>query len=163
MDSVRQKVYEALAKMHIAYELMEHPAVYTIEEMDQLAISHKESIVKNLFIRDDKKRKYFLIVLQKDKHVDLKRIKEELNSRPLSFASEADLSKYLGLNKGSVTPFGVLNDSNCQVTVVFDQDILSFEQIGVHPNENTATILLRPQDLEAIIKKQGNEILHIKI
>ena len=86
-----------------------------------------------------------------------------MNSRPLSFASEDDLAKYLGLNKGSVTPFGVLNDSTCKVTVVLDEDILSFEQIGVHPNENTATVLLKPQDLEAIIKKHGNEILHIKI
>ena len=163
MDSVRQEVFEALADMHIAYEVIEHPAVYTIDEMDQLTISHKESIVKNLFVRDDKKRNYFLIVLQKDKHVDLKRIKAELNCRPLGFASEDDLAKYLGLNKGAVTPFGVLNDSICKVTVVFDQDILSFEQIGVHPNENTATVLLKPHDLEAIIEKHGNEILHIKI
>ena len=163
MDNVRQEVFEALADMHIAYEVIEHPAVYTIDEMDQLTISHKESIVKNLFVRDDKKRNYFLIVLQKDKHVDLKRIKAELNSRPLGFASEDDLAKYLGLNKGAVTPFGVLNDSICKVTVVFDQDILSFEQIGVHPNENTATVLLKPQDLEDIIKKHGNEILHINI
>ena len=163
MDNVRQEVFEALADMHIAYEVIEHSAVYTIDEMDQLTISHKESIVKNLFVRNDKKRQYFLIVLQKDKHVDLKRIKAELNCRPLGFASEDDLAKYLGLNKGAVTPFGVLNDSICKVTVVFDQDILSFEQIGVHPNENTATVLLKPQDLEAIIKKHGNEILHIKI
>ena len=163
MNSVRQKVFEALADMHIAYEVIEHSAVYTIDEMDQLTISHKESIVKNLFVRDDKKRQYFLIVLQKDKHVDLKRIKAELNSRPLSFASEDDLAKYLGLNKGAVTPFGVLNDSICKVTVVLDEDILSFEQIGVHPNENTATVLLKPHDLEAIIEKHGNEILHIKI
>lgn len=163
MNDVRQKVFAALENMHIDYEVIEHPAVYTIEEMDQLNISHKESIVKNLFVRDDKKRNYFLIVLQKEKHVDLKKIKEELNCRPLSFASEEDLGKYLGLNKGSVTPFGVLNDSACKVTVVLDHDILSFEQIGVHPNENTATVLLKPQDLEAIIKKQGNEILHIKI
>ena len=163
MNDVRQKVFAALENMHIDYEVIEHPAVYTIEEMDQLNISHKESIVKNLFVRDDKKRNYFLIVLQKEKHVDLKKIKEELNCRPLSFASEEDLGKYLGLNKGSVTPFGVLNDSACKVTVVLDHDILSFEQIGVHPNENTATVLLKPQNLEAIIKKQGNEILHIKI
>ena len=163
MDNVRHEVFAALADMHIAYEVIEHPAVYTIDEMDQLNISNKESIVKNLFVRDDKKRNYFLIVLQKDKHVDLKRIKAELNCRPLGFASEDDLAKYLGLNKGAVTPFGVLNDSICKVTVVLDEDILSFEQIGVHPNENTATVLLKPHDLEAIIEKHGNEILHIKI
>ena len=67
MNSVRQKVFAALADMHIAYEVIEHPAVYTIDEMDQLTISHKESIVKNLFVRDDKKRNYFLIVLQRCK------------------------------------------------------------------------------------------------
>ena len=162
MDSVRQKVFTVLDNMDINYEIIEHDAVYTIDEMELLPISNKDSIVKNLFLRDDKKRKYFLIVLPKDKNADLKKIRKELKCRPLSFASEETLEEYLGVPKGSVTPLGVLNDKECKVTVVFDKDILTFAKIGVHPNENTATVLLKPQDLELIIRNHGNEIFYIE-
>jgi Ala-tRNA(Pro) deacylase len=161
--SLRQKVFDVIEDMHIPYEVVEHPAVYTMEEMERLNIDSRNEIVKNLFVRDDKKKRFFLITLQKDKRANLKEIGRQLNSRPLSFASEEYLFKYLGLNKGAVSPFGVLNDTDCTVEVVFDRDILRFERIGVHPNENTATVWLRPQDLELIIKEHGNLITYIDI
>ena len=162
MDNVCQKALNVLEDMHINYEVMEHDAVYTIDEMERLPIKNKENIVKNLFLRDDKKRRYFLIVLPKDKRADLKKIRKELKCRPLSFASEEALEEYLGVPKGAVTPLGILNDKECKVTVVFDKDILTFAKIGVHPNENTATVLLKPQDLELIIRNHGNEIFYIE-
>lgn len=163
MKSMRQKVFEAMASMNIVYDVIEHPAVHTIEEMDKLNIDRKNEIVKNLFVRDDKKKRYFLIVLQKDKRIDLKEARKKLNCRPLSFASEEDLDKYMKLCKGSVTPFGVLNDTDCKVEVILDKDILLFKNIGVHPNDNTATVWLCPQDLEVIIKNHGNNISCIEI
>ena len=163
MNNIRTKVFDAMESMNISYDVIEHPAVYTVEEMDKLNIDSKNEIVKNLFVRDDKKKRYFLIVLQKDKRANLKEIRKELNCRPLSFASEEDLGKYMKLSKGSVTPFGILNDPDCKVEVVLDKDILLFEHIGVHPNENTATVWICPQDLESIIKNNGNNIFHIKI
>lgn len=163
MNSIRKKVFDAMLSMNISYDVIEHPAVYTIEEMDRLNIDNKNEVVKNLFVRDDKKKRYFLIVLQKNKRVDLKEIRNELNCRPLSFASEEDLGKYMELSKGSVTPFGILNDTDCKVEVVLDKDILLFERIGVHPNDNTATVWIRPQDLESIIKNHGNNMSYIDI
>jgi len=163
MNSIRKKVFDAMESMNISYDVIEHPAVYTIEEMDKLSIDSKNEVVKNLFVRDDKKKRYFLIILQKNKRVDLKEIRKELNCRPLSFASEEDLGKYMKLSKGSVTPFGILNDSDCKVEVVLDKDILLFERIGVHPNDNTATVLICPQDLESIMKNHGNNISYIEI
>jgi len=163
MNSNRQKVFNALESMNIPYDVVEHPAVYTIEEMDELNIDSKNQVVKNLFVRDDKKQRYFLIVLQKDKRVDLKKLRRQLNCRPLSFASEESLFKYMGLNKGSVTPFGVLNDIDCTVEVVIDKDILDFERIGVHPNDNAATVWVHPQDLESIIRNHGNIISYVEI
>lgn len=163
MNNIRKKVFDVIESLDISYEVVEHPAAYTIEEMDKLSIDSKNEVVKNLFVRDDKKKRYFLIILQKDKRVDLKEIRKELNCRPLSFASEEDLCKYMKLSKGSVTPFGVLNDYDCKVEVVLDKDILSFERIGVHPNDNTATVFICPQDLETIMKKHGNNISYIVI
>lgn len=163
MNSVYKKVFDVLKSMDISYDVIEHPAVYTIEEMNELNIDNKNEIVKNLFVRDDKKKRYFLIVLQKDKRVDLKGIRKELNSRPLSFASEEDLSKYMKLSKGSVTPFGILNDIESKVEVVLDKEILLFERIGVHPNDNRATVWISPKDLEVVIKNHGNTISYIEI
>lgn len=163
MDSIYKEVFDVLESMNIQYDVIEHPAVYTIEEMDNLNIENKDEVVKNLFVRDDKKKRYFLIVLQKNKRVDLKEIKKELNSRRLSFASEEDLSQYMKLSKGSVTPFGILNDIESKVEVVVDKDILLFERIGVHPNDNRATVWISPKDLEVVIKKHGNNISYIKI
>lgn len=158
-----QRVLDYLSDMNIIFEIINHPAVYTIEEVDKLNLDTDNQIVKNLFLRDDKKNRYFLISLKKDKRVDLKELRKALNSRPLSFASENDLSKILGLDKGSVTPFGVLNDTNCKVEVLLDSDIQNFTHIGIHPNDNTATIWINPQDLETVIKKHGNSFSYINI
>jgi len=163
MNNAREKVFDTLKSMNMQYDVVEHPPVYTMEEMENLNIDSKNEVVKNLFVRDEKKKNYFLIVLRKDKQVNLKKIRTELNFKPLSFASEEDLEKYLGLSKGAVSPFGILNDTECRVEVVFDKDILLYEHIGVHPNDNTATVWISPRDLEFIIKNHGNSIRYLSL
>jgi len=161
MNQIRHLVLEAMAHANITYDITEHPAVYTIEEMDRLQIDPKNEVAKNLFLRDDKKQRYFLVVLPKYKQVDLNAIRMAVDSRRLSFASTDALAHYLGLSKGAVSPFGILNDTERKVEVIIDQDIKSFDRIGVHPNENTATVWLRPADLESIIQNHGNPITYI--
>lgn len=163
MNNSRKKVIDTLESMNIKYDIIEHPAVYTIDEIDELNYDTYNEVVKNLFVRDDKKTRYFLIVLPKSKKANLKEIRNKLSSRRLSFASEEDLKKYMGLNKGSVSPFGILNDTDCRVEVVMDESILSFKRVGVHPNDNTATVWISPKDLESIIKDHGNSIRYINI
>ena len=128
-----------LKSLDISYELVCHPAVYTIDQMLALDLPHPEDIVKNLFLRDAKKRKYYLPCIKEDKHADLKKFRQLLGSSPLSFASEADLAAMLSLEKGSVTPFGILNDEECMVQVFFARDFCG-GKMGGHPNENTATV-----------------------
>jgi len=163
MKSERQKVFDYLSEMNINCEIVEHPAVYTIEDMDSLHIDTNNQIAKNLFVRDDKKKRYFIISVQKDKHVDLKGLKAKIDSRPLSFAPESALQEILGLDKGSVTPLGILNDANCRVEVVLDNELRHFHHIGIHPNDNRATIWIKPKDLETVIKRHGNTISYVEI
>lgn len=158
MEIKRKIVFDTLKSTGFEFEVTEHPAVYTIEEMEALGLDPENEVPKNLFVRDDKKKRYFLIVLQKHKTANLKDIRVKLSSRPLSFASDEDLSSILGLEKGAVTPFGVLNDDNRAVEVIFDKDIVAFKRVGVHPNDNTATVWLQPDDLLAVIKMHGNEV-----
>ena len=152
----KEKILELLQASHSPYELVEHPHANTIEEIDSFHLPHAGYIVKNLFIRDDKKRHYYLFVVQKDKTVNLKETRVAIQSRPLSFASENGLMKYLALPKGSVTPLGILNDAERKVEVYLDEDVMSAPFIGIHPNDNTATIFIRPEDLQSLIVKHGN-------
>lgn len=136
--------------------------IYTIEEIDALQLNNVNCIAKNLFIRDDEKRQYFLLTVQKEKHTNLKQLQARPGTRRLSFASETDLGNILNLTKGEVTPFGVLNDQEHRVTVLFDTAFQG-KLIGIHPNANTATVWLEADDLFRLIAQHGNAVQWIEI
>lgn len=154
----KQAVYDALSNQSILYTVMEHPAVYTMAEMDELGITEKGEVVKNLFVRNAKGKVHYLIILPKDKKADLKGIAAKLGSTALSFASEQRLEKHLGLTKGSVSPMGVINNAAHDVIVVFDKSLEREDKIGVHPNDNTATLWLRFEDLKRFVESCGNQV-----
>lgn len=157
----KSKVYEELDRLGIQYTVIEHPAAYTIEEIDSVVDdTDAKWVAKNLFLRDANGKRHFLVVIDKDKKADLKEIRKQLGATNLSFASEDRLMKYLGLTKGAVTPLGILNDSETAVEVVFDRDLTERKQIGVHPNDNTATVMLAFSDIDRIVRAHGNT-LHI--
>ncbi len=108
------------------------------------------------FVRDDKKRQYYLITVKGDKRVDLKEFRKQHGLRSLSFASADDLMSIMGLAPGSVTPLGILNDEECRVHFYLDADFPG-NLIGVHPNDNTATVWMKADDLVKLIKEHGNE------
>ena len=158
----KNDVLKLLDDKKISYRFEEHPAVYTMEEMHALHLDGDKSIAKNLFLRDDKKRNYYLVSIGGDDPADLKSLQEILGSRRLSFASENDLKKLLKLKKGSVTPLGLLNDSSC--TVQYFADMRFHDHlIGVHPMENTATVWLKTEDLMDLLKEHGSPASYVQI
>ncbi|ETA81809.1 prolyl-tRNA synthetase associated domain-containing protein [Youngiibacter fragilis] len=158
-----EEVIGLLDSRGIEYEIERHVPVYTIEEMDALKLPFSDLVVKNLFLRDYKGREHFLVVLRKDKNADLKKLKGIIGSTPLSFASEDRLSKYLGLSKGEVTPFGVLNDESHSVRVYIDKDVVSDGKLAIHPNDNRATVLIGILDLIGLIEGYGTEVRTIDL
>ena len=155
----KQEIYDFLKSKNIWYEITEHKAVYNMEELKELDIPYPEYDAKNLFVRDDKKRNYYLITVKGDKRIDLKEFRRKNETRPLSFASENDLLDIMNLKPGSVTPLGLLNDKNNKVLFYIDKDFMKDKHIvGVHPNDNTATIWLKVEDLIEIIKEHGNKV-----
>lgn len=153
----KNDIYEYLKKENIWFEVTEHKAVYNMEELASVELPYPEADAKNLFVRDDKKKNYYLITVKGDKRVDLKEFKEKYGTRRLSFASENDLMNIMGLIPGAVTPFGILNDSEKKVQIYIDKDFKDSPGIiGVHPNDNTATVWIKTDDLINIIKKHGN-------
>ena len=101
----KQEIYSYLKDKKIWHEITEHKAVYNMAELAEIEIPYPEADAKNLFVRDDKKRNYYLITVKGDKRVDLKEFRKANQTRPLSFASEEDLRKLLVVPSGSVTPF----------------------------------------------------------
>ena len=127
--------------------------------MNRLYLPYPEADAKNLFIRDDKKQNYYLITIRGDKRVNLKEFRKVNQPRSLSFASEKELMSIMGLIAGSVTPLGILNDKEIKVKVFLDKDFYENPGIiGIHPNDNTATVWLKVEDLVNIIKEHGNVI-----
>ena len=128
-------------------------------ELSNISFPYPESIAKNLFVCDDKKCNYYLITIKGDKRVDLKAFRHTYGTRPLSLAKKKDLKKVLGLTPGSVTPLGILNDKEHKTHFFLDKDFLIPPSIiGVHPNENTATIWLKAEDLLRIITEHMNPV-----
>ena len=155
----KQEIYDFLKENNIWHEITEHKAVYNMEELKDLDLPYPDQDAKNLFVRDDKKRNYYLITVKGEKRVDLKEFRKRNNTRNLSFASEQDLMEILELIPGAVTPLGILNDKERKVKLFIDRDFLNEpEIIGIHPNDNTATIWLKAKDLIEIIKEHGNEV-----
>ena len=141
----------------IGYELVDHPAVYTMEDLAALSLPHPEAEAKNLFLRDDK-RNFLLLTVPGEKRVNLKAFQKANGLRKLSFGSAEDLEALLGLHPGSVTPLGVLNDPAGSVPLYLDRE-LAHKLLGIHPNENTATLYLRCEDLTALLESQGHRVL----
>lgn len=155
----KQEIYVYLRAMGVPFEATEHAAVYNMAEAGELNLPHPEADAKNLFVRDDKKRAYYLITVQGKKRVDLKAFRQARGTRPLSFASPEEMQEYLGLTPGAVTPLGALNDPQARVKVYIDEGLLSGEGlIGVHPNDNTATVWLKTADLICLLRGHGNEV-----
>ena len=159
----KEKFLKKLDELNIHYKLIDHPAVYTIDTMDELHLNKNGHIVKNLFLKNSNGKKHYLVVLKGDKKADLKSIKSQINSTALSFASEERLEKHLGLSKGAVTPLGIINDDEHLVNIVLDEDLKNQEIIGVHPNVNTSTVFISYNDLIKFINSFGNEIFYVNI
>lgn len=159
----QQAILQLLDSNHIDYTIIEHEHVETIDAIEVLNLPNSEYIVKNLFLRDDKKRNYYLVTLQKDKQANLKELRTRIQSRPLSFANSDDLANYLALQPGSVTPFGLLNDVDHKVTFVIDNDCLNQPLIAIHPNTNIASLWLKPSDLIKLLENNGQTIVTVTI
>lgn len=158
----KQEICDYLNEKDIWYEIVSHREVFNMKELSTINLPYKDSDAKNLFVRDNKKN-YYLITVKGSKKVDLKKFKECNNTRHLSFANEGELLDILNSKPGSVTPFGLLNDKNLKVKFYIDENFEDDTIIGVHPNENTATVWLKTKDLICLIHQHGNEVHRVSI
>ena len=161
----QEKVYEALDKLKIEYKVIHHEQVHTIEEMDALVFFTDGEVCKNLFLRNANGKTHYVVSMLKDKHPDIQKdIRAQLGCSRLSFGSDERLMKHMGLTPGAVSPFGILNDDDADVVVVLDSELKTVDgYIGFHPNDNTAFLWLKFEDLIKFIKSRGNDIYYINV
>lgn len=158
-----QKVFEALDTMNIKYEVFTHPPVATVEEAKDHWDHIQGSKAKNLFVRDQKGKKHYLIVLEQDKPLNMKWFSEHFGLDKLSFASPERMEKYLGLLPGSVSPFGLINDANKEVVVYIDDEIMNDGFVNFHPNVNTMTLNMACEDFKKFLASTGNKVNFVSI
>ena len=158
----KQEIYQYLTSSGVDFEVTEHEAVYTMEELAQISMAHPEAEAKNLFVRDDKKQHYYLITVPGDKRVDLKEFQKRNGLRKLSFGSAEDLLALLQLTPGGVTPLGLLNDPSHRVELYLDQSFQG-RLIAVHPNDNTATVCLQSDDLVRLLTHRGCTVHWVEV
>lgn len=154
-------VLNYLNEKNIRYQMFEHPAVYTVEEAQKYADDIPGIHFKNLFLRNKNGKKHYLLVLEENRKVDLKEIAQIIHAKNLSFASKDRLKKYLDLEPGSVSPFGLLNDHERAVEVYLDSAIKEGVLVAFHPNDNTKTLVLEAADLLKILRELGYELTMI--
>lgn len=155
-------IYQILSELSIPYTRYDHPAVFTVEEAEKICGSIPVTHTKNLFLRNRKGDKYFLVVINATKRADLKQL-ETLLGEKISFASPERLQQYLGVVPGSVTLLGLVNDLNKEVSIIIDQELWDNEVVGVHPLVNTATLGIKKQDLEKFLVWRGNPVRFMRL
>ncbi|HEY3382455.1 MAG TPA: prolyl-tRNA synthetase associated domain-containing protein [Vicinamibacterales bacterium] len=158
-----QEVYGYLTRLGTSFEVHEHPPVFTVEEAEQYWAGIAAAHCKNLFLRNAKGSRHYLVVIEHTKKADLRQLAARLNDDRLSFASADRLMRFLHLTPGAVSPFGLIHDSARDVVVVLDADLVEAERIGFHPNVNTATITLATADFLRFLADRGNVVRQVSL
>jgi Ala-tRNA(Pro) deacylase len=157
------ELYELFEKLKIQYTYYEHPPAPTIEIAAQYWKDIEAMHCKNLFFRNHKGNKHYLVVFDHRKNLDIHSLEKVLKQGKLTFASEQRMMKFLGLTPGSVSPFGLINDKQHEVRLFIDESLKTSEKISFHPNINTASIVVAFSDFLKFIEFCGNKIDYIPI
>ena len=143
-------VYELLDKLKIPYERIDHDHADTMEACEEIDKRLGVTMCKNLFLRNQQKTTFFLLLIPGDKKFMTKDLSKQLGISRLSFAEPEFMEKYLDITPGSVSVLGLMNDKDWDVTLLIDRDVLESEYIGCHPCINTSSMKIKTDD---IIKK----------
>jgi Ala-tRNA(Pro) deacylase len=158
-----RKVYDALDAMGIQYDKYEHPPVFTGEEAAEHWGPIKATQVKNLFLRNKKGNRQYLVILEISKQADLRELVKTIGDDRFSFGSPERLMETFGVTPGSVSPFGLLHTGSKEVRVIVDADLRSAEKLIFHPNLNTASVTITVADFERFLASRPNVVRWLKL
>lgn len=149
-------IYHFLELHGIAYERVDHPPVFTCEDVKQLVPPMAGASTKNLLVRDKKGRRHFLVAVGHEKSVDLKALSSVLGVVNLSFASPERMMKYLGIEPGAVSLLAIVNDTESAVEVVLDAELWEADALCCHPLVNTSTLIISREGIQRLLELTGH-------
>lgn len=159
----QEKVYQTLEKLGIVFDYIEHPPASTIDIARQYWTGLDSTHCKNLFFRNHKGNRHYLVVFHCEQNLAIHDLEQLLKQGKLSFASDVRMEKYLGLKPGSVSPFGLLNDTEHHVYVFLDENLKQAEKLSFHPNDNRASLAVKTEDFITYMDQSGNPYEWIKL
>jgi Ala-tRNA(Pro) deacylase len=157
------QLYRIFEQLDIPFEYHEHPAAPTIEEARKYWKDTEATHCKNLFFRNHKGNKHYLVILEHTQLLDIHDLEKRLKQGKISFASGERMKSYLGVSPGSVSPFGLINDQAHHVHVFLDENLLKSARISFHPNNNTATLIVTFTDFMKFLNWTTNKFEFIKL
>lgn len=160
---LKRHVFDALDALGITYQAYEHPPVFTSEDADVHWSGIPATPVKNLFLRNKKGNREYLVILGIDKRADLRELVKIIGDDRFSFGSAERLMHTMGVTPGSVSPFGLLHPASRNVQVIIDADLRAAERLIFHPNINTASLTITFADLERFLASRGNSVKFISV
>ena len=157
MPVTPENLFAYLDSLGIRHSTVQHAPLFTVEQSQALRGRIPGAHTKNLFLKD-KKGSLFLVTALEDAAIELKSLHNRVGAKGrFSFGSAGQMMEMLGVEPGSVTPFGVLNDNGRQVTVVVDEALMTYEQFNAHPLTNTMTTTIATPDLLKFLRATGHE------
>ena len=163
MDELARPVLTALEGLEIPYESFEHPPVFTSDDVEKYWRDIPATPVKNLFLRNKKGNRHYLVIVGVEKRVDLENLVTIIGDDRLSFGSPERLMEKMGLTPGSVSPFGLLHEGSRDVQVIIDSDLRRSDRLIFHPNINTASVTITFADLERFLASRGNRVRFVAV
>jgi Ala-tRNA(Pro) deacylase len=152
----QKELYDLLEKLAIIFEYHEHPPLATIEDARIHWKDYNSGRCKNIFFRNHKGDRHYLVILEHLSQLNIKELEKRLKQGKLTFASDQRLKKYLGVEPGSVTPFGLINDKEKHVHLFIDEKLNNFDRLTFHPNVNTASLVISRSDFIRFLGYIGN-------
>ena len=163
VDSLERAVLDRLSSLGIAYERIEHPPAPTVEEAEKHWAGIDAAHCKNLFLRNQKGNRHYLVIIAHTKRADLRAVANQIGDGKLSFASPERLMTYLGVTPGSVSPAGLINDHNHDVRVYLDRELKTAARISFHPNVNTTTLAVSFSDFQRFLNACNNPVAYLDV
>lgn len=159
----QKELYELFEKLSVKFEYHEHPPLATIDDARIHWKDFNSCRCKNIFFRNHKGDKHYLIILEHLRQLNIHDLERRLRQGKLSFASDQRLKRFLGVEPGSVSPFGLINDTEHHVHLFIDEKLNECSHLAFHPNINTASLLVSKSDFLKFLAYTGNTYEFIRM
>ena len=159
----QKELYKLFEKLSIQFEYYEHPPLATIEDAKIHWKNYNSGRCKNIFFLNHKGDRHYLVILEHLRQLNIRDLEKRLKQGKITFASDQRLKKYLGVEPGSVSPFGLINDSEKHVHLFIDEKLKDFDRLAFHPNINTASLVISKSDFLKFLEHTGNSYEFIRL